>query len=232
MFEVDREYVRFEGNCPRNVARDARYSVRYDQGKYVVGLLYRADYREEWRPVTREHPDLVNMVNGVKMAQASSHGGTFYINEYKQVIVPVVGERTYYLAGEYTQPLEFEFEGHLLSGNAVDLQGNPLRPGDTWVGPHPGIPYVLKAGARDISYKTEPRERVTKELWLSDFRDQATVRKVCQQLARIKGISGGRFYINEFQQLFAPVNGSEGVEYLYIGRLESLGHWFPKPHAS
>ncbi len=65
---------------------------------------------------------------------------SFYINEYKQVVVPAVGSEDYFLAGEYRKPLRFEFEGKIISGEAVDLEGHPLSPGDTWVGPHPGIP--------------------------------------------------------------------------------------------
>lgn len=230
MFEADRKIARFEGNCPRNVARDAKYSVRREGGKYVVGLLYRATFREEWRPVNKEHPALVEMVNSVKVQHGTSAGGPFYINEYKQVIVPVSGTRDYYLAGEYTEPLEFEFEGQILSGNAIDLQGRPLQPGDMWVGPHPGIPYTLKAGAQDIIYRTEPRPRVTKEVWLSDYQDKVTVNQICTMVARVKGLEGGRFYINEFQQLFAPRNGENGVQYVYIGRLDTLEQWFPKPN--
>lgn len=228
---MQQEFVRFEGNCPRNVSKDAKYGVRSDDGKYVVGVIYRTAFREEWRPVTRDHPELVEMVNAVKVAQTGSAGGAFYINEYGQVIVPMVGERDYYLAGEYHQPLTFEFEGHILSGDALDLDGQPVQPGGTWAGPHPGIPYVLKAGGGDIYYKTEPRPRVTREVRLSDFQDAATVRRICRMVAAVKGHQGGRFYINEFRQLFAPVSGENGLEYIYIGRLDSLDDWFPKPHA-
>lgn len=230
MFESDKEYVRFEGNCPRNVSKDAKYSVQYYEGKYVVGLVYRTAYREEWRPVNEDHPELVDMVNEVKTRYGGRPGGAFYINEYGQVIVPATGERDYYLAGEYRQPLEFEFEGHTLSGNAVGLDGLALQPGATWEGPHPGVPYVLKAGAQDIYYRSEPRPRVTKEVRLSDFQSPNIVRQVCQMISRVKGHQGGRFYINEFQQLFAPVNKATGLEYIYIGRLGSLAQWFPKPH--
>ena len=53
------------------------------------------------------------MVNAVKTAQGQAPNGSFYINEYKQVIVPVVDSVDYFLAGTYDRPLRFEFEGRL-----------------------------------------------------------------------------------------------------------------------
>ena len=232
MITPGKELTHFEGNTPGNVSGDAKYSVRYDSGDHVVGMVYRTAFREEWRPVTSEHPKLVEMVNAVKLQATGQPGGAFYINEYQQVIVPVVGASDYYLAGEYGEPLEFEFEGHIISGDARSLDGESLQPGDSWEGPHPGIPYILKAGARDIYYEQEVRPRVFKKPHLSDYQSKATVRELCQFIARIKGYEGGRFYINEFQQLFAPYEGERGLEYFYIGKLPSLDDWFPKPHKS
>jgi hypothetical protein len=223
--------IKFVGNCPRNVAKDAKYSIKYESGDFVVGILYRAAEGERWYPTTHDHPKLVEMVNQVKSSLTGSPGGSFYINEYCQVIVPCVGERDYYLAGEYSQALQFEFEGHILSGNAVNLSGEPLQPGDKWAGPHPGISYVLKSKASDIYYELEIRPQVTKRVTLTDCHGRAVVKPLLHQTGRIKGFEGGRFYINEFRQMFAPGTTKEGVEYYYIGHLENLDIWFPKPHA-
>src|SRR5437763_430811 len=75
--------------------------------------------------------------------------GPFYINEYKQVIVPVGDASDYYFAAPYEKPLIFEFEAKTVSGEARDFDGRHLQPGDTWVGPHAGIPYVLTAAGDD-----------------------------------------------------------------------------------
>jgi len=55
------------------------------------------------------------------------------------------------------------FEGKTLSGEPIDVAGNPLSPGDEWVGPHPSIPYVLTAGGNDIYYWSKPKPNVTKD---------------------------------------------------------------------
>src|ERR1700683_366322 len=148
----------FPGNCPRNVSKDAKYSVRGNDGR--IGLTYRTGDDERWHMTTKDHPALAEMVNEVKIAHGTGPHGPFYINEYKQVIVPVGDSAQYYFAGTYDAPLQFEFEGKTISGESVDLSGRPLRPGDTWVGPHAGIPYVLAATGNDVYYRTFPRPGV------------------------------------------------------------------------
>jgi len=227
------KYVRFLGNCPSNVNRDAKYSVRIERGEYVVGLFYRSTEGELWYPSNADHPDLVEMVNNVKTSFTGNPGGAFYVNEYRQVLVPVVGEeREYYLAGEYDPPLEFEFEGKILSGNAKDLDGKPINPGDVWVGPHPGIPYVLKAGGKDICYKYWVRPQVEKEVRLSICIGSEEAEKVASEITRLKGAAGGRVYINEFCQMFTPNTGDSGLNYISLGKIADLQYWFPKPSSS
>jgi hypothetical protein len=221
-------FVRFVGNCPSNVSKDAKYSVRYEQGGYVVGLFYRSPNGELWYPTSDAHPKLVQMVNNIKIHFTGGPGGAFYINEYKQVLVPVGEEAVYYYAGEYEEPLEFEFEGRKISGRPVDEQGDPLRPGDRWVGPHPGIPYKLKAGAKDVSYECPIRRGVTREVKLSDFIGAAQARRVAQELGKYKGYAGGRFYVNEFSSAFTPIEGRDGLEYVFLQTID-YAYWFPKP---
>ena len=61
--------------------------------------------------------ELVNMVNRVKTSLVFNQR-RFYINEYKQVIVPTAASEDYYLAGTYGKPLRFDFDGMVLSGDA------------------------------------------------------------------------------------------------------------------
>src|SRR4051812_18229058 len=77
----------YQGNCPKNVSRDAKYAVRSGPSGPVVGLLYRNANGEQWHPTTEDHPRLVDMVNTVKTQIGDAPNGPFYINEYGQVIV-------------------------------------------------------------------------------------------------------------------------------------------------
>ena len=54
---------------------------------------------------------------------------------------------------------------------------------------------------------------------------------LCTNAARIqdvKGFAGGRFYVNEFRTIFAPVSEGQEWRYVYIGRLD-MESWFPAP---
>src|SRR6185436_18992418 len=107
----------FPGNCPRNVSKDAKYGVRGTDGR--VGLTYCTADDERWHMTTEAHRELADMVNDVKRTHGSGPNGPFYINEYKQVIVPVGDATKYYIAGTYSQPLQFEFDGRTISGEPL-----------------------------------------------------------------------------------------------------------------
>lgn len=218
--------IPFSGNCPHNVNKDAKYHVKSRKGDNVIELIYNTPDGEKWYATNEEHPELVEMVNNVHTQARGVPNGSFYINEYKQVIVPNGDEGPYYYAGRYEQPLRFEFEGHILSGDHVNPDGQPLESGNSWLGPHPGIPYILCAGGTDIKYTARPRPKVAREIRLSSFIGKEKANQVARMIVQHRGLSGGRFYVNEFQAIFGPV--SEGEEWisLYMGRLD-LNSWFP-----
>lgn len=222
-------FVAFPGNCPRNVSKDAKYSVRGTDGR--VGLMYSTEVGEQWHMTTDAHPELADMVNDVKRTYGTGARGPFYINEYKQVIVPVGEEAQYYCAGTYEPPLRFEFEGKTISGEPRGLDTQPLRPGDTWSGPHAGIPYVLAAGGSDVYYRTFPRPNVERRIRLSAERGKSAAEQIARLLSAFKGLGGGRFYVNEFCSVFSPINGADGLHYIYIGQID-LNCWFPDPMVS
>ncbi len=221
----------FRGNCPSNVSKDAKYSVIGNRETPEIRLVFRTTHGETWT-VVKGYPNLATMVNAVKERYQERANGAFYINEYGQVIVPVRQERTsiYYYAGDYPyeQQIAFDFEGHTISGDAVDLDGNRLEPGERWVGPHPGIPYVLDASMRDVYYTSEIRPNVTVRRRLSDFVAPDKLDEVTSMIRRAK-LDSGRFYVNEWGNAFAPVASASQVEYIYCGHVSvSPGAWFPR----
>ena len=228
-----RIFPEFPGNCPRNVSKDAKYRIRTDTSPgggrgTLVELVFRAAEDERWYPTMRDHPELGRLVNEVKLSLGQPANGAFYINEYSQVIVPTLSSDRYYCAGQYEQRLQFEMEGNILSGDPVDLDGNPLASGDSWDGPHPGIPYTLMAGRDDIRYTTRPRPQVERRVRLSKEIGGDRAEAVARSIRKVKGFLGGRFYVNEFQTIFAPVSEGREWRYVYIGQLD-MENWFPAP---
>jgi hypothetical protein len=223
----------FTGNCPRNVNKDAKYGVGFDKKTRAlgVGLTYRTRDDERWHMTNVEHPKLVAMVNAVKMAHGSGANGPFYVNEYKQVLVPVGDSAQYYLAGKYDVPLRFELNGRTISGEPIDQHGKPMHPGDRWAGPHAGIPYVLTAAGNDVYYKTWPQPEVERRVKLSAKRGAAAAAQMARLISMLKGPGGGRFYVNEFGCVFSPMNDETGLDYVYFGQID-LNSWFPEEVAN
>ena len=84
--------------------------------------------------------------------------------------------------------------------------------------------YTLAAGGNDIYCRVEIDNREV-DVKLSE---QAGVQAnfLAERLAETKGTDGGRIYINEARQFFAPVGQGEAPSYLYLGPLDEEP-WFP-----
>lgn len=214
---------RYTGNVPSNVAKDASYSVVTGRDGWEVRLTYRIDARTRYLLTTADHDQLVEMVNDVKAELSEGRvGGRFYINEFLDVLVPD-GEGGAYWAGKYEVPLEFDLEGTLVS----PIAPAGLEPGDVWPGPHVGVRHTLKAGGQDIEFM-QKSGRVQRQVLLSDQVGASAARDLAQRLASIKGPSGGRIYINEACNFFAPMNESNPADFIFLGSLDEDA-WFLPP---
>jgi hypothetical protein len=210
----------YTGHTPSNVSKDAKYTV---SSAGEVRLTYRINLREKELLTTSKHPKLVEMVNVIKQEINGVPGGVFYINEFGDVLVPGREVGTCHWAGHYVKTLKFTFGDGYLSPEAPA----GLRPGDKWPGPHPGVRYVLKAGGNDIRYQRKSGNRVT-EIYLSDEVGQSAAKATAARIRAIKGPDGGRFYINERCELFAPVASNDYEQFVYLGHLEDSA-WFDPP---
>ena len=234
----------YRGLWPQVIGKSAKYAVRNIDGEWKVTINYDIGEGLRYLAVDRGGKEIALAVNRIKMAVVGQEGGAFYINEYKHLLVPVKKKNTshYYIAGKLDSgfDFDFDFEGHQLTTKPVDLDGNPLSSGDKWVGPRPGIPYVLAAGGKDIRYDTpaltdsnppEVRENVTHIIQLSKLlNDQTLLAKAIQPILDIRGSQGGKFYVNEHSAIFTPVDrgDGDGLNYFYCGQID-LNAWFPEP---
>ncbi|MEV1286941.1 hypothetical protein [Micromonospora sp. NPDC049679] len=214
--------VRYPGLSPSNAPKDAKYSVVHGpSGRMEVRLIYRVSDREKQLLTTDRHDRLVEMVNMVKQELNGFPGGSFYINEYRDVLVP--DRDGAYFAGTYNEFLKFDYDGKEIT----PVPPPDLAPGDPWVGPHVGIHYVLKVDG-NIKYEVASgRARI--EHRLSDYVGPGPARLLAKRLGSIKGQAGGGIYINEACAFFARVHAGGGNwAYLYLGQLEDDA-WFPAP---
>lgn len=236
----------YRGLWPQVVGRLAKYAVRFIDGEWKISVWYNVGDGLRYLAVEGDGADLVLRINEVKEAFDGKPGGAFYLNEYRHVLVPVAGSPEhgvpvhYYYAGRYEKDFHFDFEGRTLTTQPKDLEGKPLSPGSSWIGPRPGIPYVLAAGGGDIYFETpaltdsEPptvRTRMTRKLELSKvLRDRTLVARAVRPVYEVRGHQGGRFYVNEHGAIFTPVgaNDGNGIDYIYCGVIDREA-WFPEP---
>jgi hypothetical protein len=235
-------YELYLGVWPQNVSKLAKYAVRFIDNEWKVTVSCDMGDGLRYLAVEGGEHDLADRVNQAKLSLQGEPGGAFYLNEYRHVLVPVKegSSSVYYGIGRHDGDLMFEFEGDRLSTKPEAPDGRPLSPGDTWLGPRPGIPYVLAAGAGDIYYErpaltseAPPRVRpnMIQRVQLSRVLGDATrlVRAVAP-IANIRGHQGGRFYVNENGAIFSPVDrgDGDGLRYIYCG-LVNFENWFPSP---
>ena len=236
----------YRGLWPQNVSRLAKYAVRLIEGEWKVTVLYDVGDGLRYLAVEGGAPDIAARVNGVKTAVRDEPGGAFYVNEYRHILVPVTANAgvgpgsQYYSAGRLDNDFRFEYQGQALTGRPVRPDGTPLKPEDRWIGPRPGIPYVLAAGGGDIYYETpaltdeDPpsiRPMMTRRVQLSRvIKDKSLLRSAVGLISAVRGYQGGRFYVNEYGAIFTPVDAEDGngIDYVYCGQINpSL--WFPEP---
>jgi hypothetical protein len=236
----------YRGVWPQNVSKLAKYAVRYVDGAWKITVLYDAGSGLRYLAVEGGGTDLVSRINNVKTALRDQPGGAFYVNEYRHVLVPVKGDETsgvgseYYYAGKLDGDFSFEFEGLPLNTRPIHPNGTPLEIGERWVGPRPGVPYVLSAGGSDIYYETpaltdtDPptiRPSMKRKVQLSKILiDKTLIRRAVKPVAEIRGYSGGRFYVNEHGAIFSPVDAGDGngIDYIFCGEIDWTA-WFPEP---
>ena len=80
--------IPFEGNTNTSVVKQGKYRVVHARDGFAVEVIVETSDGIRSFPTSREHPELIAMVNNVKGVSSGRDGGPFYINEWHQVIVP------------------------------------------------------------------------------------------------------------------------------------------------
>jgi hypothetical protein len=198
---------------PSNVNREGKYRVTSGGEVRLIHILGQREYA---LLTTDEHPELVSVVRRVKAAHREQPSGVFYINEWRHLLVKAAGGTWY--AGSYHRPLEFDLEGSMISAKAPA----GLTPGDKWPGPRIGTRYALSASGDDVYCRRKIDARTERTEHLSDYVDDASA--FARKMSKHKP-GGGRIYINEAREIFAP---SANNSFIYLG-YAAVHQWFPEP---
>lgn len=217
--------LRYTGPSPSNASKDAKYSVvspSADSGSAEdeIRLIHWVGRRKFLLLTTSQHPELATKINEAKIELNRQSRGTFYINEFGDVLVPG-GSGGCYWVDHYDKNLEFNYESTTLSPKAPP----GLQPGEIWPGPHVGIRYILSARDQDIEYIRHDSQVEKRIVLLSEEVGAEAAGHLVRRLISIMGHSGGRFYVNERGELFSPGRAPDGVGAVYLGNLDDV-LWF------
>jgi len=240
---MPREGDLWEGYRVSLPGQDRKYHVKRHRGRWTVKVWYRpvGRYAYAWRSTATDCSELVAAVNRVARRFHRKPGGSFYFNEFNQVLKPIYGD------GRVELRYVGDFPGCLLRFQLLDGVWNNRPPhtpdrelavGDNWVGPRCGIPYWIETGRELRIYRpsvlqseddfVEVRHREYLDPYNRDYGDLA------QAVWKAKGRSGGRFYVTESGSLWAPYwegPGRTDWNYRYVGRLWEYvegNEWYPK----
>jgi hypothetical protein len=211
------------GAPPAQVRKDGKYRVVSGSDGYEVQVIYRINNRERALLATSEHAQLVDLVNEAKVELTGQRGGAFYINEFRDVLVPRDPGTSFWI-GTFDGLLTFDLD----ATTVVTPKAPPgLRPGDLWPGPRVGIQYTLTARGSDLRYEVQSG-RIRREVRLSDHVGADSAAETAALAAAYKQ-GGGAVYINECSEMFVPTVDAE-PEYIYVGNIGELP-WFSPPES-
>jgi hypothetical protein len=229
--------------------RERRYHVRQSGGRWQV-MVWWSDPHEfaaGWFPSRVDASALAHAVNEVALSKARKPGGSFYFNEWGDVIKPVWkqgGVRHYHCGSFPGFELAFELgEVRWINRAPYREDQGSLEPGDLWQGPRCGTPYWLDSRKsaqapfgrlyRPVALQSEDDfvEVKSREYLPPGI---AGVQALTHAISHVKGGGGGRFYVTEGGAIWAPSQARAGSSHgggqgqwmdRYVGRL-----WDFVPH--
>ena len=208
------------GYAPATI-RAHKYAVRYHPklGRRVACVIPERERDAEVTLFSRvPHPDIEARI---------PDGGPFFVNEWKQVLKPVLGEegfRQVLYLGEFPDlHFRFSFRGRVFDNASI----KGLRPGDEWKHQEVGMRYKY-----DLSVGTISRETISWEDFAAVYKTEtleSPAPSLLSALARARpGHRAGRFYVNEHGLAFLP--RTEGTQMpVFVGRADvESDPWFEK----
>jgi hypothetical protein len=183
-------------------------------------------------PADDPHPELVALVNALKVAEGQTPGGSFSINEHGQVIARTSAPRgqgnTIHLVNvrggaveTYTTPIVFQQA-------ALTPLATPSE-GEVWPGPLCGMTYRFAAPGNpkppsrnfdEIWTKVESQDlQLSQDAGINPYPPRTGPLALFLAALRRRFPSGGRFRVNEFGRAFTSADA------IYIGTIP-MAQWF------
>ena len=218
----------WKGRYTPIITKESAYHVRWHGSghwRIVVEWSDPPHTASCWAKEEGDIPRLAEAISHAKEQMTGQGGGGFRINEYGQVIVPVMNSPAKYLVGEVEGRMALENPlGKPPVFHLWDDQG--LQPGSPWDRPYIGIEYHLSRW--DQLYFWRAGE-------VSEAKDvpPAQDKELIDHIRTVRLWGGVRFRVNEYGIVLTkapPKSVGESWQSVYVGRIDP-GKWFPKEAA-
>ncbi|MFN4241661.1 MAG: hypothetical protein ACK4PI_00320 [Tepidisphaerales bacterium] len=163
--------------------------------------------------------ELARAINEVKRRYTRKPGGSFQINEFGQVLVPLAGEFTERL---YVGDCEGTITFRAPDGRRFTLADDqPLQCGDPWPWPYVGMPFSLSKNNNVYFTQKSGSDETVLYPPVQDY-------ELIHRLRRLRPSEGCRFIVNPHGVVLTKVEIAQGVwRPTYAGRINPA-RWFVK----
>lgn len=211
----------WDGHYDKPLTRESVYHVTWN-GQIRICQNQEWDrflYAAVMDPSARELAHRINICKHV-FSFNNARGGSFCINEYGLVIVPIAGGNEYVppkVVGRWTGTLQFWDGSGVFSLN----DDANLSPGDPWPYPYLGMKYHL--AANDYFYFRHETADGVNNLRAPQGNDA-----IRRTLRTIRGAGLISFVINNHGIVLVRRNATTDNSAVYVGRID-LNSWYPDP---
>lgn len=207
----------WKGRYRRPAGRESAYHVTRDGN---IGLFWYDGDLEAKCPVitTSDVKQMAKAVNKIKRDKTGYSGGSFVINEFGQVISPIMKSSDRYLVGECKGPLYFE--NSFGNGERMCLDDSGLTCGEEWKKPYMGMAYNLDDNDM-ICFRNENEDGLE-----IDHPHQQDI----DLISKLRSIRDGyiRFVVNQHGVVLTKKEITSGVwKAVYVGQI-NYAKWFKK----
>lgn len=207
----------WKGRYRKPVGKEPTYHVSA-QGD--VNLIWYDDGLKAKCPVivSSAVEKMAKAVNTIKREKAGQSGGSFVINEFGQVISPIMESRDRYLVGECEGILYFE--NSMNKSEKTSLDGSGLKLGAEWKKPYIGMAYNLDQNNR-ICFRKEDGDGRTEVF--PPKQDTELIKK----LRTVREDGYIRFIVNQYGVVLTKKEINGVWKGIYVGKI-NYNKWFGK----
>lgn len=219
-------------SCP---GRDSRFTIRHNPDQGGEWWVYYEPPGEDRVPADAAHRELIDVVNALKEAEGNQPGGSFSINEHRQVIARMTSPAAYPGNAVHVIGLLEGTREVITYGEVITFQGGALTPlatpaeGAPWPGPLCGMTYSFAAPGNPQTPSSNfdevfvdingQRVQLSAAAGITPYPPPAGPLAAFLAALRHQLPTGGRFRVNEHGRAFT----SEGN--IFIGQVP-LAQWF------